>query len=271
MNSHQVGSIKYLQFISFEDQGLYHAVFSRRGGLSPSPWKSLNFGASVGDDGNRVQKNKENALDVIGIKVESVYDVHQVHSTEIVVTENPLPPGENHIKADAMITRTPGVTLMMRFADCVPILLFDPVNRVIGLSHAGWKGTINKIAEKTVKKMNEVYGTDPETLVAAIGPSIGPDHYYIGADVEEKVISSFGDTAERLLIHDQGRTYFDLWKANELILTEAGVNQIEIAEICTQCNPDDWYSHRGEQGDTGRFGIVMGLEPNNRVSWNKLT
>ncbi len=263
MQSHQVGSIKFFKFVSFEGQGLYHAVFTRHGGISPSPWKSLNFGASVGDDGNRVQKNKENALAVIGIKRESVYDVYQVHSTDIVVTENALPPDENHIKADAMITRKPGVTLMMRFADCVPILLFDPVNRVIGLAHAGWKGTINQIAKKTVRKMHETYGTKPESLIAAIGPSIGPDHYSIGADVEEKVILSFGDAAEQLLIHEQGRIYFDLWKANELILAEARVSKTEIAEVCTQCNLDDWYSHRGEQGETGRFGVVIGLEPDN--------
>lgn len=259
MITYQAGSIKYYKFTSFDDEGIYHAVFSRHGGISPTPWKSLNFGASVGDDGKRVQQNKENALACLGIKTDSVYDVHQVHSSEVIYTERPLSTAGVHIKADAMITKTPGVTLMMRFADCVPILLFDPVNRAVGMAHAGWIGTINKIVGKTVLKMKETFGTAPSDLQAAIGPSIGPDHYSVGADVVEKVISIFGESADGLLIHDQGKTYFDLWKANQLILSEVGVNRIENAEMCTQCKMDDWYSHRGEHGNTGRFGVVIGL------------
>jgi YfiH family protein len=256
---YQSGPIIYYRFSSFDDQGIYHAVFTRHGGISPTPWKSLNFGGSVGDDRNRVQQNKDNALATLGIRTDSVYDVYQVHSSEIVYAQRPLSEGEPHIKADALITNTPGVTLMMRFADCVPIFLFDPVIRAIGITHAGWIGTINKIAGKTVTKMKEIFGTDPNSLKAAIGPSIGPDHYSVGADVVEKVLCNFGEAADRLIIRDNRKTYFDLWKANQLILAEAGVSKIETAEICTQCRLDDWYSHRGEHGNTGRFGVVMGL------------
>jgi polyphenol oxidase len=259
VQANQADSIKYYQFYSFEDQGLYHAVFTRQGGISPSPWKSLNFGASVGDDGKRVLLNKQYALAALGIGMESVYDVHQVHSTEIVLAEHALAPGAEHIKADAIITRTPGVSLLMRFADCVPILLFDPVNRAIGMVHAGWKGTINKIVAKTVMRMEEVYGTDPGNLLVGIGPSIGPDHYSIGGDVEEKVHLIYGEISDQVLIHSQDKTYFDLWKANTINLNDVGVYKIELAEICTQCKLDEWYSHRGEQGQTGRFGIVFGL------------
>jgi YfiH family protein len=260
VQSHQVGSIKYYRFASFEDKGIYHAFFTRHGGISPAPWKSLNFGASVGDDGKRVLQNKQIALSSIGIGINTVYDLYQVHSNDIVITDHALPPGEEHIKADAMITRMPGVTLLMRFADCVPLLFFDPINRVVGLAHAGWKGTINNIAGKTVKKMKTSYGTDPDSLLVGIGPSIGPDHYSIRADVEEQVKSSFGDLSKQLLVSDQGRTYFDLWKANILNLTGVGVNKVEVAGICTQCRLDEWYSHRGEHGETGRFGVVVGIE-----------
>lgn len=260
MEMHQTRSIKYYQFSCFNEQSIYHAVFTRHGGISPTPWKSLNFGASVGDDIGRVNQNKENALAVLGISAVSVYDVHQIHSNEIVHTQNALPAGEPHIKADAMITKTPGVTLMMRFADCVPILLYDPENRAIGMAHAGWIGTINKIAEKTVKKMQATFGTVPSNLKAAIGPSIGPDHYAVGTDVVEKIISTFSKDTNKLIIQEKGRTFFDLWAANQLILTDAGVSQIETSQICTQCNMDDWYSHRGEHGNTGRFGVVMGLQ-----------
>jgi len=256
---YQAGLIKYYRFSSLENPGLYHAIFTRHGGISPSPWKSLNFGASVGDDIQRVMQNREKALSVLQLKPESVYDTFQIHSTEIVSIDQPLPPNVTHLKADAIITNKPNITLMMRFADCVPILLFDPVNHVIGISHAGWMGTVHKIAGMTVQKMKTNYGTNPNSLLAAIGPSIGPDHYSIGDDVVEKVHSSFGNKDEQLIIVDHGKSYFDLWKANQVVLNEIGVSNIEVAGICTSCNMNDWFSHRGEHGKTGRFGVVIGL------------
>lgn len=259
MPFYQEGSIKYYRFSSFENPGLYHAVFTRHGGVSPSPWRSLNFGASVGDELKRVMQNREKALAILNIKPDSVYDTFQIHSTEILLTDRPLHPNEPHIKADAIITNQPKITLLMRFADCVPILLFDPVNRVIGISHAGWMGTVNKIAGKTVLQMNQNYGTNPNDILAAIGPSIGPDHYSVGDDVLEKVYLSFRGKAEQFINYDHGKSYFDLWKANQSVLNEVGVCKIEVAEICTNCNLNDWFSHRGEHGKTGRFGVVIGL------------
>jgi YfiH family protein len=256
---YQAGAKKYYRFSSLENQGIVHAIFTRHGGVSPAPWKSLNFGGSVGDDVKRVLLNRESALSSVNLKPENVYDTYQIHSTEIVLTDQPLSPNEPHVKADAIVTNSPNITLMMRFADCVPILLFDPVNRVIGISHAGWVGTINKIAGKTVLKMKLKYGTRPKDVLAAIGPSIGPDHYSVGFDVIEKVRSSFGAEADRLIIDNQGKSYFDLWKANQVVLNEVGVIRIEVSGICTNCNMDDWYSHRGEHGKTGRFGVVIDI------------
>jgi YfiH family protein len=255
----QAGSIKYYKFSSLENQGVYHAVFTRHGGVSPTPWKSLNFGGSVGDDVKRVLQNRQAALAALEIKSESVYDVYQVHSNEVVMTDRALASNEPHIKADAIITDKPNVTLMMRFADCVQIFLFDPINRAIGISHAGWIGTMNKIASKTVQKMSHYFGTKPINIIAAIGPSIGPDHYLVGKEVIEKVEFSFGDMADQVIINNQGKSYFNLWNANHMILTESGVDKIEIAGICTNCNMNEWYSHRGEHGITGRFGVVLGL------------
>lgn len=253
------GAIKYYTFNSFENQGLIQAVFTRNGGFSPSPWRSLNFGASVGDDKRRVVQNREIAFQAINVKPETVYDVFQVHSDRVVKTELPLSPGEEHIKADAIITRQPNVSLLMRFADCTPILLFDPVSRSIGIAHAGWVGTVEKIAEKTVLAMVKHYGSNPSDIIAAIGPSIGPDHYLIGRDVLERVQSSFPEKFNQVIIFQNSRIYFDLWKANHLVLSEVGVGKIEISGICTCCNLADWYSHRGEHGKTGRFGVVFGL------------
>jgi YfiH family protein len=255
----KAGSIKYYKFPSLDNSGVYHALFTRHGGISPFPWNSLNFGASVGDDIQRVLQNREKALSVIKVKPESVYDTYQIHSNEIVLTDQPLPMNSTHLKADAIITNKSNVTLMMRFADCVPILLFDPVTRAIGILHAGWKGTVNKIAGKTVLEMEQNYGTNPKNLLAAIGPSIGPDHYTVGSDVVEKVHSSFGDKSEQLIVENRGKVNFDLWKANQVVLNEVGVTKIEISGICTSCNLNDWFSHRSEHGKTGRFGVVIGL------------
>lgn len=254
------GSIKYFRFSSLENLGVYHAVFTRHGGCSPSPWKSLNFGASVGDDTNRVMTNRERALATFNLDPTNVYDTYQVHSSEIVAAEIPLAKGEPHIKADGIITNQPRLTLMMRFADCVPILLVDPVHHAIGIAHAGWIGTLNKIALQAVSKMVINFGTDPKEIIAAIGPSIGPDHYPVGQEVLEKVHSVFAEDEEKLINYRNGEPHLDLWKANQIVLHEAGVSQIEIAGICTSCNVEDWYSHRGEHGRTGRFGIIIGLE-----------
>jgi len=148
----------------------------------------------------------------------------------------------------------------MKFADCTPILLFDPNNRAIGIVHAGWIGTVEKIAKKAVLAMVENYGTNPQDIIAAIGPSIGPDHYSIGNEVLERVHTSFPAYKDKIIINKNKKTYFNLWKANRIILSEAGVEKIETAEICTSCNLNDWYSHRGEQGKTGRFGMILGLQ-----------
>jgi YfiH family protein len=256
---YESGAIKYYRFTSFENQGLYHAIFTRHGGFSPTPWQSLNFGASVGDDLNRVIQNRETALSSLHIKPDSVFDVYQVHSAIIVKTDRPLSPNEAHIKADAILTKQPDVTLMMRFADCVPILLFDPVNRAIAIVHAGWNGTIDKIAGKSIIDMVANYGTNPKDIIAAIGPSIGPDHYSVGKDVLDRVHTSFSEKAEQIIVNKHDRSYFDLWKANQIVLSEVGVSKIEISNICTCCNLKDWYSHRGEHGRTGRFGVIFGL------------
>jgi polyphenol oxidase len=259
MPFYQSGEIKYFRFSTLENQEVYHAVFTRHGGISPEPWCSLNFGASVGDELQRVAKNRETALGTLLLHTNSVFDVHQVHSTIIVKTDRPLALHETHLKADAILTNKPEVTLMMRFADCVPILLYDPVNRAIGIVHAGWVGTVDKIARKTVMAMVENYNTNPKYILAAIGPSIGPDHYMVGKDVLDRVHSSFGDLAKQVIINKQSKSYLDLWKANQIILLDVGVSKIENCEICTYCNLQDWYSHRGENGKTGRFGVIFGL------------
>jgi hypothetical protein len=253
-----IAGIRFYQFEQLAD-GLTQAVFTRRGGCSPDPWTSLNFGGTVGDDPARVRKNRNRALLALNRAPESVYDVWQVHGVNVAVADAPRPPELPHLQADTILTNTPGITLLMRFADCVPILLHDPVRKVVGITHAGWLGTVRGTVRMAVEAMQARYGSMPGDLQAGIGPSIGPDHYEIGPDVIAQVRQAFGQFASSLLTDHAGATHFDLWAANRLTLEKAGVRQIELAGLCTACQTEDWYSHRAERGSTGRFGAIIAL------------
>jgi YfiH family protein len=253
-----VAGIRFYQFEQLGD-GLTQAVFTRQGGCSPDPWTSLNFGGTVGDDPERVRKNHNRAFLALECAPESSYDVWQVHGVDVAVADAPRPPESPHLQADTILTNKPGITLLMRFADCVPILLHDPVCKVVGIAHAGWMGTVRETVRKAVEAMHARYGSMPVDIQAGIGPSIGPDHYEIGPDVVAQVRQAFGQNASSLLTNHFGATHFDLWAANRLTLERAGVRQIELAGLCTACHTEDWYSHRAQRGRTGRFGAIIAL------------
>jgi YfiH family protein len=269
--------IRYLTFDTLSVAGVTHAVFTRRGGISPAPWKALNVGGVVGDDPQRVAENRQRSFTALGKRLASMYDVWQVHGVEVVCAQSPRPADVPHLEADVILCDQPGVTLFMRFADCVPILLLDPRRGVVGLAHAGWMGTVRRVASAAVQSLHNCYGCQPSDLLAAIGPSIGAHHYPVGPDVVKRVQEAFGEQSEGLLLAQEASgsevgvalkgedsldsgVKFDLWNANRLVLREAGVNSIEVAGICTACFPEDWYSHRGEKGRTGRFGALIGLD-----------
>jgi YfiH family protein len=251
-------SLRFYQFETLAFPGVVQAIFTRHGGVSPDPWRSLNVGGTVGDDAERVVENRQRSFRVFDRDMDSIHDVWQVHSAEVVQARAPCR-DRSPSQADAIITDNPQVTLFMRFADCVPIMLYDPARRAIGLVHAGWMGTVRGTARAAVEAMIEAYHTDPRDLQAGIGPSIGPDHYAVGSDVVALVEKAFGAQAERHLQVRDGRTHLDLWSANEAILESCGVRSIEVAEICTACHVEDWFSHRREHGVTGRFGALIGL------------
>ena len=257
------GSLRYFTFESLAGEALVQAVFTRRGGTSAAPWDSLNLGGTVGDTQQHVRDNRQRAFHALGLPVESLFDVWQVHSAVVIRADQPRPLDEPHRQADAIITDQPGVTLFMRFADCVPIFLFDPRHRAIGLVHAGWKGVLNQVARRAVEAMQAEYHSNPSEIIAAVGPSIGVHHYEVGPELAEQVRQVFTTEADGLLQASNnggGGVKFDLWNANRLVLESAGVRQVEIAGICTACNPQDWYSHRGEHGKTGRFGAMLALK-----------
>jgi YfiH family protein len=250
--------VRYYQFECLGD-GVTQAVFTRLGGVSPNPWASLNLGGTVGDDPKRVHENRLLALMALGRDPDSVYDVWQVHGVNVAIAKTPRRPEIPHVQADIILTNTPGITLMMRFADCVPVLLHDPARKVIGIVHAGWMGTVLGTARVAVEAMHSQFGSNPGDIRAAIGPSIGPDHYEVGRDVVMQVCQAFGQSASSLFVEHAGAVHFDLWAANRLVLGEAGVKQIELAGLCTACHIVDWYSHRADHGRTGRFGAIIAL------------
>jgi YfiH family protein len=252
-------ALRFFTFTSFPDD-VTQAVFTRQGGVSPPPWDSLNVGGAIGDDIAHVRENRIRSFEALGRPPESIFDVWQVHSATVVIADAPRPLDTQYQKADIILTDNPRVTLFMRFADCTPVFLYDPQKKAIGLVHSGWLGTVRAASLSAVQAMQDRYGSHPGDILAAIGPSIGPDHYEIGSDVIAQVQQSFGSQAGELLEERDQRVYFNLWKANQTLLEQSGVEKIEQAGLCTACNQGDWYSHRGENGKTGRFGALLALK-----------
>ena len=249
--------LEFYQFSSLELPGLTQAVFSRHGGSSPTPWKSLNLGGTVGDDPSRVAENLARLVGCVGYRTGDLVQVRQIHSAEVILANEPM----DAIKqGDAIITNTTGLLLLMRFADCVPILLVDRVKKAVGIAHAGWQGTVKEVSYHAVRAMQTHFGSDPSQISAGIGPSIGPDHYYVQDDVIARVKQAFPQQFDAIITQDADGVKLDLWKANMFSLQRAGVEDIEVSRICTACHPRHWFSHRGEQGKTGRFGAVIGIK-----------
>jgi polyphenol oxidase len=257
----------------FDNLGQYHPalrhfVTTRLGGVSRGRYASLNFSFRTGDDPELVVENRERLFRAIGIELNQVVAGKQVHETNIeqIRLEDRGKGARDFDSAldntDAMVTNEPGVCLMVLAADCVPVLLYDPVTHAIGAAHAGWRGTVARIAERTVDAMHQIYGTQPSDLIAAIGPSIGPEDYEVGPEVVEQVRETFPDSWSqqvRPLPNDKG--LFDLWTSNRLQLESAGVppSQIEISGISIYQSTDRFYSERREGRPTGRFAAGLML------------
>ncbi len=241
-----------------------HGFTTRSGGVSEAPYRSLNLGGHVGDLAECVAENRERTLHALEIDSRRFIYGEQVHGDRVVrVREAHIEScGQGELaRTDGLCTDVPGAALLVLTADCVPILFLDPVHRAIGACHAGWKGTVAKIAQNTVRTMAEEFGTRSADLMVAIGPSIGPCCYEVGANVIEAAHSSFGAWAHDTLIRRDQKVYLDLWAANKLQLEEIGVaaEQICITGLCTSCHVDKFFSYRSEHGTTGRLAGIIAL------------
>ena len=240
--------------------GLAHGIFTRHGGVSESQWTSLNVGGSNGDNAAAVAENHRRMYRAADVNGDNAVTTWLVHSVETVDLERP-PNGNWQLpKADAIITRLTSVPLVMRFADCVPILLYDPATPAIGLGHAGWRGTVRGMAGKMVEAMRHSFSSNPSDIEAVIGPAISQRNYQVGDEVVAAALSHYGCDSE-LVWRDptEGSSYLDLWLANQLDLERSGVRKIKVLRICTYDKVADFYSHRAENGQTGRFGVVISL------------
>lgn len=238
---------------------LVHALFTRLGGTSLPPWASLNVGGTVGDDLAAVRENLRRMYSVLDLDGMRACTVWQVHGADAVAVCSPVMHRRWLARADGMVTDVPGLPLVMRYADCAPIMLYDPVRRAVGLAHAGWRGTVLGTATSTVEAMCTAFGTRVQDIQAGIGPCIGPERYQVGEDVVQAMHDAFGHTDGLIRRDGDGSAYLDLWATNRLALERAGVEQIEIAGLCTATRTDEFFSHRAEGGLTGRFGVVVAL------------
>jgi len=247
----------FYQFTALrQERGLQHGFFARLGGVSRPPFATLNVGASVGDDPQAVAMNRQRCFSALGLAEPMVVTPYQVHGTRIARV-GPAEGGRVIADTDGLLSDREGTVLFLRFADCVPILLYDRRCRAIGLVHAGWRGTLDGIAALAVAAMRDCFGTDPAALWAGIGPAIGPCHYEVPPDLAEYFARRFGPQV--LAWPGDGGTRLDLPAANALALQEAGVRSVVQAGLCTACHTDEFFSHRAEGGHTGRLAALAGL------------
>lgn len=257
--------VSYLSLESWEEQGLSVAFSARYGGVSPEPYESLNLGLHVGDEQEKVLHNRKQLLGALDLELEHVVCCEQVHGNKVVsVDERHEGQGafsySTALKGiDGLVTQSPGLVLMSYYADCIPLFFFDPVKRVIGLAHAGWKGTMLKIGLNTVTLMQAQYGSKAEDIQVFIGPGIGECCFEIQADLKKKVDTAFPRFHDIIKKSDD-RYFWDLKNTNSQMLREAGIKEKHIicSQICTCCDPH-FYSYRRECGQTGRMAAVLAL------------
>lgn len=208
-----------------------------------------------------VVNNRRLLAGAMGVSEDDLYMPSQVHKTRIVHV-SPTTTREELMDTDALITRHPGLCIAVMSADCVPVLLYDRRNNVVAAVHSGWRGTVARILEKTMREMHAHYGTQGNDLVAGIGPSVSKESYEVGEEVITAVQESFSEAHELLVPTHPQKAKLDLWNANRQQLLAFGVpdDQIEISNLCTVIHNDVFFSAR--KGDAGRFaaGIRLAID-----------
>jgi len=257
--------LKYLKVDEIDQNGIKAIFTSRLGGISGGNYASLNLGLHTKDSSSNVLRNRKKIANALQLSAKDFVAAEQVHGNNIyIVTEEDRGKGalelENSIaNVDSLITATRGIPLISFYADCVPLLISDPVKRVVALAHAGWKGTVLAIGVKTVMKMGQIFGTNPADCIVAIGPSISKANYEVDEPVVKHFRKKFSFYNE--IIEDRGNGHYnlDLKKANLLSLKKIGLleRNIIVSKLCTyDCN-ELFYSYRRKRGKTGRMASII--------------
>lgn len=246
-----------------------HGFSTRLGGVSQGCYESMNLSFTRGDREEDVRENFRRIAEGIGVRCEDMVFSQQTHTTNVrVVTAADRGMGMirplEYQDVDGLVTNVPGICLVTFYADCVPLFFVDPVKRVIGLSHSGWRGTVGKIGKRTVELMEKEYSCNPKEIYAAIGPSICQDCYEVNGEVIEQFQQKFHPSDWKQLFYqkENGKFQLNLWNANELILREAGIceDHITVTNVCTHCNSDVLFSHRTTGDKRGNLAAFLALK-----------
>ncbi len=261
--------VYYFQFPLLEKSGIVmHGFSTKIGGVSKGVYAQMNLGVSRGDDPEAVLENYRRIANVLHMPWERMVLSHQTHTTNIrVVTGKDAGAGlvkkRDYENVDGLITNIPNLPLVTFYADCVPLYFVDPVHRAIGLSHSGWRGTVNRMGQCTVEAMKAEYHSRPEDIFACIGPSICSECYEVGEEVAQEFEKAFLPAQNEQILKQKpdGKYLLNLWKANEIILLEAGIKKehLAITDVCTKCNPDLLYSHRVMGNQRGNLAAFLCL------------
>lgn len=269
MRVNEKEGVTFLTYPAFEEMPeIVHGFSTRLGGVSEGIYSSMNLSFARGDKEEAVKENYRRIAAAIGFEMESIVTSDQTHTANVRrITEedrgNGITKPRPYKDVDGMITNVPGIVLATFYADCVPLYFVDPVHKAIGLSHSGWRGTVAKIGKATVEKMREEYGTKPEELYAAVGPSICQDCYEVSEDVAEEFRHAFCPEHWGALFYkkENGKYQLNLWEANRIVFLEAGIpeDHISMPNLCTCCNPEFLFSHRASKGKRGNLGAFLGI------------
>lgn len=261
--------VLFFQFPLLDDMPLVHGFSTKLGGVSCGEFSTMNLSFTRGDKREDVMENYRRFVSAVGCGTEELVLTDQVHGTEILRVgksdRGEVFAEERFIcNTDGLITDEPGVVLMTFFADCVPLMFYDPVHHAVGNAHSGWRGTVGRMGEKMVQRMHDEFGTAPEDVLVVVGPSICKACYEVSADVVLEFQNAFHEKHWDNLYDKKSENHYqlDLWKANEMILLEAGVKpeHIQVCGVCTNENPDILFSHRYTLGKRGNLAAVIGLK-----------
>ena len=270
MKQNRAGEVEYLTFPILEQTGMVKHLFSTRmGGVSRGIYSTMNLSYTRGDEKEAVDENFRRIADILGCGLNDIVCSDQTHTVNLRIASREdggkgiLVP-RDYTDIDGLLTDEPGIVLATFYADCVPLYFVDTKHRAIALAHSGWRGTVARMGRCVVEKMKETYNTDPADIVAAVGPSICQACYEVSEDVADAFAREFrggGQTDEILLSKGGGKYQLDLWRANEIVLTEAGIpaGQIQVTDLCTCHNSEYLFSHRASQGRRGNLGAFLGL------------